>query len=188
MTIEYELRTVLSEDEIEEVRLSLINLHARKIHDEARIERWILKTRDSSLEKANNQWLRIRSNPDGDEMTLKSDAAPGESTEVSVKVSDASSAVELLNRAGLPTERHQLTLREKWSLDEVVVTFDTWPLLGTIVEVESTLSLTRVHDVISELGVPVDRFSDKGVVQLYDDVVGVDVLAISNLDFHTSVR
>jgi len=107
---------------------------------------------DKKLEKIGG-WIRVRD--EGDKITLAYkrliDRTIKGTKEISVVVDNFDAICDLLIAIGLDCKSYQETKREKWMLDGVEVTIDTWPWIPTFVELESK-SETRLKDVAFKLG------------------------------------
>jgi adenylate cyclase, class 2 len=83
------------------------------------------------------KWLRVRQ--EGDVATLSYKEAGStmeEQKELEFVVSNYGATVELLQTIGCVLKSIQETKREKWMLDGVEVTIDTWPFLEPLLEIE----------------------------------------------------
>lgn len=83
-------------------------------------------------------FVKIRQTKRGTELTYKrhSSESVGGTLEITVKVSDAQKAQELIEALGFPFFREQEKRRHTFTLHEVSVDIDTWPNVPTYVELE----------------------------------------------------
>jgi adenylate cyclase class 2 len=83
-------------------------------------------------------WLRLRRESDRVALTLK--VVAGQTIEgqqeVELQVDDFQQAETLLGLLGCRKRAYQESKRERWKLDGVEITLDTWPFLRPFVEVE----------------------------------------------------
>ncbi len=83
-------------------------------------------------------WVRVRD--EGNKITLSykqvDDRSLHGTKEVTVVVDDFDTTGEFLLAIGLKVKSYQETKREKWKLNDVEITIDTWPWVPTFVELE----------------------------------------------------
>ena len=122
------------------------------VHSERRMKRKTFDYPDKKLRKSKG-WIRVRD--EGDKTTLAYkrliDRTLEGTKEISVVVDNFDAICNLLIGIGLDCKSYQETKREKWILDKVEVTIDTWPWIPTFVELEGE-SETRLKDVAFKLG------------------------------------
>jgi adenylate cyclase class 2 len=98
-------------------------------------------------------WVRVRD--EGDKITLAykqlDDRGLHGTKEISVIVDSFEKTCAFLEAITLVTKSYQETKREKWMLDEVEVTIDTWPWVPTFVELEGPTE-GSVKEAASKLG------------------------------------
>ncbi len=131
------------------VRGALRDLGATLVHPEVLMCR---KVFDHPTNKQSD-WLRVRDEGDKITMSYKKvvDWTLHGTKEISIEVSNFDDACAILTAAQLAERSYQETRREKWVLDGVDVTIDTWPWIPTFVEVEG-LSEEAVKSVVGKLG------------------------------------
>ncbi len=97
----------------------------------------------------------VRVRDEGDKITLTFKIVGGEDIsdqkEVLIVVDNFDSTVELLKCIGCMPKTYEETKRELWIVDGVEITIDSWPFLGSLVEVEGK-SEDEVKAVSSKLG------------------------------------
>ncbi len=98
-------------------------------------------------------FLRVRN--EGDKITLTLKIIDGQKIsdqrETEITVSDFEATSSILRDIGCVQMSYEESKRELWNLDDVAVTIDTWPHLGSIVEVEGK-SEAEVKTVSEKLG------------------------------------
>jgi adenylate cyclase class 2 len=107
------------------------------VHTECLMRRKNFDYPDHRLEKIGG-WIRVRD--EGDKVTLAYkqlvDRTIEVTREISLAVEDFDKISDLLLAIGLQNKSYQETKRERWELDGVEVTIDTWPWIPTFVELE----------------------------------------------------
>jgi adenylate cyclase, class 2 len=98
-------------------------------------------------------WVRVRD--EGDKVTLAykqlTDRTLEGTKEITLAVEDFDRITDFLLAIGLVVKSYHETKRERWELDRVEVTIDTWPWIPTFVEVESS-SENKLKNVAEKLG------------------------------------
>ena len=109
----------------EAMRKQLRELGATLMHPEVLMKR---KVFDHPTNKQGD-WLRVRDEGDKITMSYKKviDRTVHGTKEISIEVSSFDDAAAILAAAQLRPASYQETRREKWMLDGVEVTIDTWP-------------------------------------------------------------
>jgi len=132
--------------------------------------------------KIKGGWLRIRDESDKITMSLK--VVDGDhienQKEICLEIDNFDGAVELLKTVGCEEKAYQETLREKWSLDEVEVTIDTWPFLEPFVEVEGKSEID-VKAVSEKLGFDWNNALFCSIDVLYSKKYGLDTKVFTDL-------
>ncbi len=108
-------------------------------YPEILMRRKVFDYEDRRLEKIGG-WVRVRDEGNRITLTYKqlNDRTLHGTKEVEVTVDNFDKTCELLLTIGLKLRSCQETKREKWKLNGVEITIDTWPWVPTFVEVEST--------------------------------------------------
>jgi len=121
----------------ESFRGTLKEKGAKLIHAECFMKRKVFDYPDARLYKIGG-WIRVRD--EGDKTTLSYkrlvDRTVEGTKEISVVVDDFEKTCDLLLAVGFDLKAYQETRREKWELNGVEVTIDTWPWIPTFVEIE----------------------------------------------------
>ena len=133
------------------LRAKLAEVGAKKEHPEILMKREVFDYPNLRLEKIGG-WVRVRE--EGDKITLSykqlNDRTLHGTQEVTLFVDDFKKACKFLIALGLEKKAHQETKREKWFLDDVEITIDTWPWIPTFVELEGP-SEAMLRDVAQKL-------------------------------------
>lgn len=98
----------------------------------------IFYSRDKNWDAEHRRIVKLRKTKNGIEMTYKhhhTESAEG-TVEITVMVSDATKARELLEELGLEMFRQQEKKRRSFKLGDVFFDIDTWPKIPTYVELE----------------------------------------------------
>ncbi len=151
-----------------EYRAKLKKAGAKMIHPEVLMRRTVFDTGPGSF-------LRVRDEGQKIVMTYKNikRLSLDGINEVNVEVDSYENTITLLTAAGLKVKALQATLREKWVLDGVEVTIDTWPGLPPYTEIEGP-SAKKVNNVAGKLGFSMDDALYGSVDEIYHHYYGVD--------------
>lgn len=135
--METELEAKFLDINSDSLRMLLKKSGATLVYPERAMRRKNFDYPDQRLEKIGG-WIRVRD--EGDKITFSYkrviDRTLEGTKEISVNVSDFEVTCNLLLAIGLDCKSYQETKREKWFLDNVEVTIDTWPWIPTYVEIE----------------------------------------------------
>ena len=149
--METELEAKFLDIDKEALRNKLKEIGAKLIYPERLMKRNVFDYPDCRLEKT-GAWIRVRD--EGDKATLsykqllnrKMDGTK----EVSVVVDDFEKTSQIFLSIGLEKKSYQETKRERWDLEGVEVTIDTWPWIPTFVEIEGE-SEEKLREVAKKL-------------------------------------
>jgi len=123
----------------DKIRTRLKEIGAIMEYPERLMRRKVFDYPDAKLE-AEGAWVRVRDEGEG-KITLSYkkliDRSIYGTKEITLNVSDFTTACNFLQACGLNSKSYQETKREKWLLDESEITIDTWPWIPTFVEIES---------------------------------------------------
>lgn len=151
---------------------------AKLVHAERPMKRKNFDYPDSRLEKIGG-WIRVRD--EGDKITFSYkrlvDRTVEGTKEISVVVDDFEKTCNLLLAVGFDQKSYQETKREKWELDGVEVTVDTWPWIPTFVELEAA-NEKKLKDAAAKLGLDWAKArhgSVEGAYQVYYNVTEAEV-------------
>lgn len=152
----------------ESFRKVLKDKRAVLIHAERLMKRRTFDYPDSRLEKIGG-WIRVRD--EGDKITLVYkrlvDRTIKGTKEISVVVDDFDKTCSLLTAVGFENKSYQETKRERWELDGVEVTIDTWPWIPPIVELEAA-NEKKLKEAATELGLDWDKALHGSVENAYE--------------------
>lgn len=134
MPIEYEAKFYPTE--IEDIRSRLTTAGAKCIRPEYDQKRFVFDLAGSTPER--RSFVRVRDEGNRITMTLKHFTGKNidNQHELEITVSDFPTAVDILKNIGLTPAAYEESRRELWNLDDTDVTIDSWPFLGTVVEIE----------------------------------------------------
>ena len=122
-----------------EFRKKLVTLGARKEHKEILMKRRTFDDAKKSLSKVKG-WIRVRD--EGNKITLSykqlNDRTLHGTKEITVVVDNFDNTCDFLKGIGFVEKSYQETKREKWILNDVEVTIDTWPWIPSFVELEAS--------------------------------------------------
>ena len=146
-----ELEAKFLDINIQELRKQLVAVGATLVHSEQLMRRKNFDYPDGSLDKK-GAWIRVRD--EGDKITLAYkqllDRTINGTKELSLVIEDFDKISDLLITIGLVLKSYQETKRERWELDEVEITIDTWPWIPSFVELEGGLE-SKIQEVASKL-------------------------------------
>lgn len=130
--------------------------------------RVLFDTIESGLRRQ-RAWLRVREEAVGASLTLKKTVGTGvgATAEIEVAVTDFGRTCELFKGIGLVPVAHQESWRESWELSGCSVTWDEWPWIPPIVEIEGP-SEADVRRVSALLGLLWSRAVFGSVSAIYD--------------------
>ena len=135
--METEIEAKFLDINVNEIRELLKKNNAKLIHEERDMKRKVFDYNDKRLEKIGG-WIRVRD--EGDKITLSYkrliDRTLEGTKEITVNVDSFEKACDLLVAVGFDCLAFQETKRERWELDNVEVTIDTWPWIPTFIELE----------------------------------------------------
>lgn len=157
-----EFEVVFTDINIEEIRAKLKSLGAKKIFERT-YRRLNFEYPDWRLDK-NNSWIRLRD--EGDKITLafKKRLGPGEGKngndlgmeEIEIEVNDFEKTKQFFLSAGFIIKYDIENKRERWIWGDYQFDLDTYPVIPTILEIEST-SWQKVDQAIELLGLDKKR-------------------------------
>jgi adenylate cyclase, class 2 len=168
-----ELEAKFLDIEADKIRNSLKANGAVLIHPERLMRRKNFDYPDGRLEKVGG-WIRVRD--EGDKTTLAYkrlvDRTIEGTKEISLAVEDFEKISNLLLAIGLRNKSYQETKRERWELDGVEVTIDTWPWIPTFAELEGS-SESGLQKTAAKLGLDWGRALHGSVENAYQAYYGV---------------
>ena len=136
-------------------------------YPEILMRRKVFDYEDRRLEKIGG-WVRVRNESNKITLSYKqlNDRTLHGTKEVEVTVDNFDKTCELLLAIGLKLRSYQETKREKWKLNGVEITIDTWPWVPTFVEVEAA-DEESVKKVVEILGFNWDQAMHGSVESIY---------------------
>jgi len=136
----------------DKLRAALKKSGANLIHSERLMRRINFDFVDRRLYKSGG-WVRVRD--EGDKVTLSFKKTVNDTLEgtkdLTIAVEDFDKTNDFLLAIGMVLKSYQETKRERWDLDGVEVTIDTWPWIPTFVELEGR-SEAQIKDAARRLG------------------------------------
>ncbi len=159
------------------MRKKLNELGAQLIHPEVLMKRKVFEHPTNKQ----SDWLRVRDEGDKITMSYKKvvDRTLHGTKEISIEVSNFDDACGILAAAQLRLVSYQETRREKWILDDVEVTIDTWPWIPTFVEIEAP-SEDELKSVVGKLELDLDQALYGSVEPAYQKYYDVTEKEIDN--------
>ncbi len=132
----------------------------------------------------NGKWIRLRTNGSETTLTYKdivSDTIDG-TREVEFKIEDFDIANEFLNKIGFVAKAYQENNRIRYTMDEVEIDIDTWPMIPTYLEIEGK-SEKEVNDMIKKLNLENSKITALNCEGIYKQIYNIDILNIKELRF-----
>ena len=131
-----------------------------------------------------DKWIRLRTN--GIETTLtykdiESDTIDG-TKEVEFKVDSFEVANEFLNKIGFIARSYQENKRIQYTLDNVEIDIDTWPMIPTYLEIEGN-SEEEVNNMVKKLGLSNLKITALNCDDIYREFYNIDISKIEELKF-----
>ena len=151
--METEIEAKFLDIDVAAIREKLTGMGAVRIYPERIMRRRTFDYPDRRLEQIGG-WIRVRDEGEG-KITLSYkrtiDRTLHGTKEISLDVSDFETMCNLFLAIGLESKSYQETKREKWEMDDVEITIDTWPWIPTFVELES-LSEEKLKAAARKIG------------------------------------
>ena len=131
-----------------------------------------------------NRWIRLRTNGTETTMTYKdieSNTIDG-TKEVEFKVDSFEVANEFLNKIGFMPRSYQENKRIQYTLDNVEIDIDTWPMIPTYLEIEGN-SEEEVNNMVKKLGLSNLKITVLNCDDIYREFYNIDISKIEELKF-----
>ena len=131
-----------------------------------------------------NRWIRLRTNGTETTMTYKdieSNTIDG-TKEVEFKVDSFEVANEFLNKIGFMPRSYQENKRIQYTLDNVEIDIDTWPMIPTYLEIEGN-SEEEVNNMVKKLRLNNFKITALNCDDIYRKIYNIDILKIKELKF-----
>lgn len=116
-----------------------------------------------------NSWIRLRTNGASTTLTIKeidNDKIDG-TKECEIEVSDFDTCNEILNKLGYEIRSTQENRRIRFTLDDVEIDIDMWPMIPDYAEFESD-SEEKIKSVLKKLGLDPEKISTLDVEKIYE--------------------
>lgn len=162
------------------LRGALERCDAALIHEERLMRRKNFDHTDSRLQEIGG-WIRVRDEGDKTTLAYKQlvDRTLEGTKEISVTVDSFDKICDFLLAIGMDNKSYQETKRERWELDGVEVTIDTWPWIPTFVELEG-LNEAKLKGVAEMLGLDWDKALHGSVETAYQACYNVSEAEIDS--------
>lgn len=185
--MEIEIEAKFLNIDIEALREALRSNGASLIHEERLMRRKNFDHPDARLEKIGG-WIRVRDEGDKTTLAYKQlvDRTIEGTKEISVDVSDFEKVCDFLIAIGMNSKAYQETKRERWELDGVEVTIDTWPWIPTFVELEGH-SEEKLKEVAVKLELVWSKALHGSVETAYQDCYNVSEEEIDGWELITFI-
>lgn len=133
--------------------------------------------------KGDGRWIRLRDTDGKFSLTLKQrgSGAIGETTEVEIEVSDFDKTYTILSSLKFADVYYQESKRHLFVLDGIEFSLDSWPLISTFLEIESS-SKEKVAAGLEVLGLTGKDVGDKDVLIIYQEH-SIDMHSFKELKF-----
>ena len=129
-----------------------------------------------------NKWMRLRTNGEKTTLTIKeiSNNSKVGAKEIEIEVSDFEETNKILEELGYHARNRQENLRHIFEIDGAEVSIDTWPMIPPYAEIEAE-DLSQIENVLNTLDVDRNKTTKLDVVSIYNEIYGIDVMAITDL-------
>jgi adenylate cyclase, class 2 len=159
--------------DVEGLRKKLKESGASLVHPERLMRRKNFDYADRRL-YAIGGWIRVRD--EGGRVTLSykrtlDDSING-TKEIEIIVDNFEKTTDFLQAIGLDQKSFQETKRERWLMDGVEVTLDTWPWIPSFAELEGETE-EKVKEAALKLGLDISSAMHGGVAPVYCKYFGV---------------
>jgi adenylate cyclase class 2 len=163
----------------EKIRRKLKENSADRIYPEVKMKRVVFDVPEHI--DVPGKYVRVRDEGDKVTLTLKqvqNNKGIEDQKEIELVVDDFEKMVEFLGEVGCIQKAFQETKREKWVIDEVEVTIDTWPFLQPFIEIEAD-SEEKVKSVTTKLGFDYSQAYFGSIDGLYVREYGIEKKVIN---------
>lgn len=136
-----------------------------------------------------NKWIRLRTNGIKTTLTIKKildkNAIDG-TEELEIVVSDFDKTDKVLEELGYKHRNYQENYREIYTLNNVEISIDSWPLIPTYVELESK-NEADIKKLLKIINFDNDNLTTLDVTSIYNDIYGIDIMSIKELKFDNNL-
>lgn len=132
-----------------------------------------------------SKWIRLRTNGKKTTLTIKevADNTTASGTkELEVEVSSFDDTNKILNELGYIPRNYQENNRITYTLDDVEIDIDSWPLIPTYVEIEGK-DEESINQLLKKLKIDQKDVTTLDVTSIYNEIYNIDVLSIKDLRF-----
>ena len=138
------------------------------------------------LESENAEWLRLRTNGQKTTLAYKhkviGSVAIGNTIEIETEVADFDKTAQILSKVPFKRTLYQENKSHIFKLNGIEFSIDTWPKIGTYLEVESE-NEAKVQEGLKLLELIGKDIGDKDVSDIYEERLGLDINSFSELKF-----
>lgn len=166
----------------EEMNKTLISLGAKKV-GEYDFKRFVFDT----IPEQKGRWVRLRTDGQKSTLTVKEiikDNSVDGTEEWEVGVSDFNKTLIILEKIGIKPRSYQESRRTEYEFMEAKLSIDTWPIIGTLLEIEAPEE-SIIHSILSKLGFSSKDLDVSGIDAIYQKN-GIDLSKVKNLTFKKS--
>lgn len=175
-----EFETKVLDIDPQEIIKKLRELGAKEI-PEVLLRRYVF-----DMESEDAEWLRLRTNGIKTTLAYKhkipGNVAIGKTVEIETQVNDFDKTAEILKKIPFKRILYQENKSHIFHLGDIEFSIDTWPKLGTYLEVESD-SLEKVQEGLKLLSLDGKDIGDKDLVDIYLERIGFDPNTFPELKF-----
>ena len=135
-----------------------------------------------------NKWIWLRKIVKKTTLTIKEikdKTAIDGTMELETVVGDFDVMNDILKELGYRYRNYQENYRIIYSLDNVEISIDSWPLIPTYAEIEGKTNEDVVM-ALEKLGYTLDDATTLDVTSIYNEIYGIDLLKIKELKFEGS--
>lgn len=163
---------------VQQIIESLTNLGAKKIAD------YYYRRYVYGLGKGPAGWIRLRTDGYHTTLTFKSKVNQKieGTTEIETTVGDFDTAHQIILQMNITDCKYQENKRILYQYQDIEFCIDTWPLLPSWLEVEST-SLDKVHQGLALLNLTGKDIGNLSAAQTAKQYYNIDLLSYDSLTF-----
>ena len=135
-----------------------------------------------------NKWIRLRTNGIKTTLTIKQIVDENKIDGVKeweVEVSDFEETDKILNMLGYHARNIQQNKRQIFTLNNVEIAIDTWPLIPCYAELESD-DIKNIQQLLNLLQVKEENITTYNVGRIYEEIYHIDLPKIKFLKFGES--
>lgn len=131
-----------------------------------------------------NKWIRLRTNGKKSTLTIKEISGDSKmnAKEWEIEVSNFEETNSILNELGYFHRNRQENKRQVYTLNDVEISIDTWPLIPTYVELEAD-DANKINELLKVLNIRDDKVTTLDVTSIYNKIYNIDIMKIKDLVF-----